>query len=439
MMRRLMLSVAIALTSITAVNAQETGEAGVPCVVLNNGARMPQFGLGTYLVPSNAVCKDAVLTALRAGYRHIDTAHAYMDERGVGEAVNEFVAEGGCKREDIWITSKIWPSEYNDPTAVDRMLRRLNLDYVDLVYPHQPVGDVKAGWRNLEQAVREGKVRALGLSNFEVPGAESIYQWAVDSTEIKPAVIQMECHPYAQRLEARKKAARYGMVVECWFPLGGAMSEGALLKDPVINAIAKAHNVTPAQVIIRWEIQEGLSTIPGATDHDYIRENIASMNFTLSKAEMKKIRNLNKEARFFNATWADAQNYVNWVVMDPQERDEAELVKLSARKWALMAEKNVAELAKLFHKDAMFVHMGGSWGRTAELNTIEQGRIWYKQADVHTAEARISGNTAVVYSDIQLTSEVGGREVSYPFLVSETYTREGDDWKLVTLAFTKKL
>lgn len=105
----------------------------------------------------------------RAGYRHIDTAHAYMDERGVGDAVNEFIAEGGCKREDIWVTSKIWPSEYSDPTAaIDRMLRRLNLDYVDLVYPHQPVGDIKTAWHNLELAVKQGKVRTLGLNNFEV-------------------------------------------------------------------------------------------------------------------------------------------------------------------------------------------------------------------------------------------------------------------------------
>jgi diketogulonate reductase-like aldo/keto reductase len=438
-MKKLILSLAIALTAGVAVNAQEVGVANVPYLTLNNGAKMPQFGLGTYQVPTNEICKDAVLTALRAGYRHIDTAHAYMDERGVGEAINEFIAEGGCKREDIWVTSKIWPSEYNDPTAIDRMLRRLNLDYVDLVYPHQPVGDVKAGWHNLEQAVKEGKVRTLGLSNFEVPGAESIYQWAVDSTEIKPAIIQMECHPYAQRVEARKKAAKYGMAVECWFPLGGSMSNGALFQDPVIKSIAEAHNVTPAQVILRWEIQEGLSTIPGATNHDYIHENIASMNFTLSKAEMKKIQKLNKEDRFFKATWADAQGYVNWVVMDAQEREEAELVKLSAQKWTWMADKNVAELAKLFHKDAMFVHMGGSWGRKAELDIIDKGHIWYKQADVHTAEARISGNTAVVYSDIQLTSEVGGNQVSYPFLVSETYTKAGETWQLVTLAFTKKL
>lgn len=170
------------------------------------------------------MCEKHVAEALSVVYRMIDTAHAYMDERGVGEAVNEFVAEGGCRREDIWVTSKKWPSEYGDPTAIDRMLRRLGLDYVDLVYPHQPLGDVKTAWHNLEMAVRQGKVRALGLSNFEVTGAEDLLQWCVDSTEIKPVVMQMECHPYAQRVKDRALAKKYGMAVTCWFPLGGAMS-----------------------------------------------------------------------------------------------------------------------------------------------------------------------------------------------------------------------
>ncbi|MGN0201718.1 MAG: aldo/keto reductase, partial [Candidatus Cryptobacteroides sp.] len=234
-----------------------------------------------------------------------------------------FIAESGCKREDIWVTSKIWPSEYADSTAVDRMLGRLNLEYVDLVYPHQPVGDIKAAWHNLEIAVKQGKVRALGLSNFEVPGAEEWFQWCVDSTGIKPVIMQMECHPYAQRLKERTLAEQYGMKVECWFPLGGAMSEGALLRDPVIVEIARAHDVSPAQVILRWEIQEGLLTIPGATDPDYIHENIAAAQgvvngrtFVLSDKEMKQMRRLNKEQRFFNATYEQAKEYVNWPLKD---------------------------------------------------------------------------------------------------------------------------
>ena len=438
-MKKIIMTIVCCL-SMMAANAQ--GE----MITLGNGVKMPQFGIGTFGVPDNEVCKEAVLTALRAGYRHIDTAHAYMDERGVGEAINEFIAEGGCKREDIWVTSKIWPSEYADSTAIDRMLRRLNLDYIDLVYPHQPAGDVKAGWRNQEKAVKQHKVRVLGLSNFEVPGAEKLFQWVVDSAEIKPVIMQMECHPYAQRIKQRNLAKKYGMKVECWFPLGGAMSQGALFKDPVIKKIAAAHQVTPAQVILRWEIQEGLFTIPGATNPDYIHENLAAAQgnvngkpFSLTSKELKQMRSLNKEKRFFNASYEQAMQIAKMSVADAQEKEEAQLAELSAKKWQWMADKNVTELAKLFHKDAMFVHMGGYWGRSAELTTIEKGFIWYKHADVHRVEARCSGNTAVVYSDIQLTSEVGGREVSFPFFVSEAYTKTDAGWQLVTLAFTKKM
>lgn len=288
------------LMGTTTINATEKEVNGQPYVQLNNGQWMPRFGIGTFNVPDNATCKDAVLTALRMGYRHIDTAHAYMDEQGVGEAVNEFVKESGVKREEIWVTSKLWPTEYADPTAIDKMLQRLHLDYVDLLYLHQPVGDVKAGWKNMEAAVKAGKVHTLGLSNFEVKGAEGIYRWCTDSTEIKPAIMQMECHPYAQRLEEKALAEKRGMMVECWYPLGGAASHGALFQDPIIKQIAKAHGCTPAQVIIRWHIQEGHSVIPGATDHGYIQENInAVKQIRLTEEEMKLMRSLNKEKRFY--------------------------------------------------------------------------------------------------------------------------------------------
>lgn len=198
-------------------------------------------------------------------------------------------------------------------------------------------------------------------------------------------------------------------------------------------------------MILRWEIQEGLLTIPGATNPDYIHENIAAAQgevggkpFSLTAKDMKQIRKLNKEQRFFNAAYGERMNYLKWNVADSIERAEAELTALSAKKWEWMAEKNVTEFARLFHKDAMFVHMGGAWGRTAELMTIEKGSIWYKHTDIHRVEPRISGNTAVVYSELQLTSEVGGHEVSFPFYVSEVYIKEGEDWKLLTLAFTKK-
>lgn len=294
----------------------------IPYVRLNNGVMMPRFGIGTFNVPSNEICKDAVLTALRMGYRHIDTAHAYMDEQGVGEAVNQFMAESGVPRSEIWVTSKIWPTEYADPQAIDKMLARLGLDYIDLVYPHQPVGDVKAAWHNLEVAVKAGKVRVLGLSNFEVKGAEELYSWCVDSTEIKPSVIQYECHPYAQRIKERELAEKFGLVVECWYPLGGAASRGALFNDPTIKAIAEAHNCTPAQVIIRWHIQEGFSVIPGATDHGYIQENInAVKQIVLSDEEMQQMRALNREKRFYEFDIEQTRQFCNFPLPDAADND----------------------------------------------------------------------------------------------------------------------
>lgn len=304
----MMMAALVLCGSICASRAQEkTTVAGVPMVKLNNGVWMPRFGLGTFLQPSNDVCRQSCLTALRAGYRHIDTAHAYYDEEGVGEAVRE----SGIPREEIWITSKLWPTEYGEGKtlkAIDEMLERMQLDYIDLLYVHQPVGDFVGAWKDMEKAVRMGKVRALGISNFDAN--DEVWDTIMEEAEIKPSVLQIECHPYAQRLEMRKKAAAEGIQVECWFPLGGAMSDGALLKDPVIMKIAEAHGKTPAQVILRWHIQEGFSVIPGASNPDYIKENIRIFDFALTDGEMEQMRSLNKEQRFFNATLEDVEKMV---------------------------------------------------------------------------------------------------------------------------------
>lgn len=293
---------------ICTLGAQEkTTTAGVPVVTLNNGVEMPRFGLGTFMQPSDEVCEQSCLTALKAGYRHIDTAHAYYDEAGVGRAVKE----SGIPREEIWITSKLWPTEYGEGKtlkAIDEMLKRMQLDYIDLLYVHQPVGDFVGAWKDMEKAVKLGKVRALGISNFDANN--EVWNEIISKSTIKPAVLQIECHPYAQRLEMRKKAAKYGIQMECWFPLGGAMSNGALFKDPVIQKIAKAHGKTPAQIILRWHIQEGFSVIPGASNPDYIKENIQIFDFALSEAEMQQMHSLNKEKRFFNATLEDVEKMV---------------------------------------------------------------------------------------------------------------------------------
>ena len=281
--------------------------ANVPMVQLNNGILMPQFGLGTFLQPSDAVSEQSCRTALKAGYRHIDTAHAYNDEAGVGRAVKE----SGIPREEIWVTSKLWPNEYGEgktAQAIDAMLERMQLDYIDLLYVHQPVGDFVGAWKDMEKAVAAGKVRALGISNFDAN--DEVFNRIMEAATIKPAVLQMECHPYAQRLAVREKAKTHNIQVECWFPLGGAMSNGALLKDPTIMEIAKAHGKTAAQVILRWHIQEGFSVIPGASNPDYIKENIDIFDFTLTDDEMAEMRGLNKERRFFNMSLSDVERMV---------------------------------------------------------------------------------------------------------------------------------
>lgn len=288
--------------------------AGVPMVQLNNGILMPQFGLGTFLQPSDSVCEQSCLTALMAGYRHIDTAHAYNDEAGVGRAVKK----SGILREEIWITSKLWPTEYGEGKtlkAIDKMLERMQLYYIDLLYVHQPVGDFVGAWRDMEKAVAMGKVRALGISNFDA--SDEVFSKIMSESRVKPAVLQIECHPYAQRLPMREKVKPYGIQVECWFPLGGAMSNGVLLRDSVICSIAEIHGKTPAQIILRWHIQEGFSVIPGASNPDYIKENIQIFDFELTDEEMSRIRSLNREKRFFNMSLEEKERvYLNTPMKD---------------------------------------------------------------------------------------------------------------------------
>lgn len=298
-MKRIMTTIALAASLTTAAaqdSANLTTTANVPLITLNDGNRMPQFGLGTYLIPDGDDAYNAVATALKNGYRKIDTAHAYGNEHSVGRAVRE----SGIDRKEIWVTSKLWPNEYGEGKtlkAIDRMLARFGFDYIDLVYLHQPVGDYRGAWRELEEAVRLGKVRSIGISNFDFD--DEMFSAIVDSMTIKPATMQIECHPYAQRLHWQEKLKANGILLESWFPLGGRESGGLILRDSTINQIARAHGKTAAQVIIRWHTQEGFSVIPGTDNPDYIKENISVFDFTLTPDEMQQIRSLNRERRFF--------------------------------------------------------------------------------------------------------------------------------------------
>ncbi len=307
-------SISITMLCSLQIKADDTIVDGIPYVKLNNGQLMPRFGIGTFNDPGDSIACDAVTFAFKNGYRHVDTAHAYRVERGVGKAV----AECGIPRDEIWITSKIWPSEYGEGKtleAIDRMLDRLGIEYIDLLYLHQPMGDWRGAWRDMEKAVELGKVRSLGLSNFDA--ADSLYDAAIEFAKIRPAVMQIECHPYAQRLHWQERLKNDRVQLECWFPLGGAMSNGALFKDPVIVKIAEAHGKTPAQIILRWHIQEGFSAIPGATDHGYITENIDIFDFELSLEEMALMRGLDKEQRFFNMDYKQAEKFMlDWKMDD---------------------------------------------------------------------------------------------------------------------------
>lgn len=311
---RILSIIMVFLMGTTTINATEKEVNEQPYVQLNNGQWMPRFGIGTYNVPGDSVAEDAVAYALKCGYRHIDTAHAYRVERGVGKAVKE----SGIPRSEIWITSKLWPTEFGEGKtmeAIDKMLERLQTDYIDLLYVHQPMGDYRGAWRDMEKAVKQGKVCSLGISNFDA--SDSLFNDIMEFAEIKPAVMQIECHPYAQRKEWQQKTRQHNIQLECWFPLGGEMSNGALFKDPTIQKIAKVHGKSPAQIIIRWHIQEGFSVIPGATRHDYIKENISVFDFYLTDEEMAQMRSLNKEKRFFNMDYKQAEKFVlNWKLDD---------------------------------------------------------------------------------------------------------------------------
>ena len=278
------------------INAQQ------PYLTLNNGVKMPQFGLGLYMIAEGDEAYNSVKTALENGYRHFDCAHAYQNERSLGRAIKD----NGVPRDSIWITSKLWPNEYGEGKtlkAIDRMLCRLGLEYIDLVYFHQPMGDFVGGWKEMEQALAMGKMRAIGISNFDV--SDEIFDSLINSAKVKPQIMQIECHPYAQRKHWQQRLAEEGIQIECWFPLGGRDSKGEILRDKTINEIAQAHGKSAAQVIIRWHLQEGFSVIPGASNPAYIKENIEVLDFALSNVEMAKIRALNKEKRYFNMSYED--------------------------------------------------------------------------------------------------------------------------------------
>lgn len=258
---------------------------------LNNGLNMPMAGIGTFLLTPDEA-EASVLAALEGGYRLIDTANAYVNEKAVGRAMKK----SGLKREEIFLETKLWPSFYEDDNAVDKTLERLGTDTIDLLLIHQPAGNYVAGYRQMEKAYKEGKVKSIGLSNFNQEQIEEI----LDLCEVKPAVLQTEVHPYFQEQELKSFLSQEGMVIQAWYPLGHG--DKALLEEPLFTELGKKYGKTNAQIILRWHIQDGNIVIPGSKNPAHIKDNFDLFDFSLTEEEMAKIAALDKNTRYYTST-----------------------------------------------------------------------------------------------------------------------------------------
>ena len=270
-------------------------------IALNNGVKCPVVGIGTFML-SPAEAQNSVREALKMGYRLIDTANAYVNERAVGRGMKE----SGVKREEVFLSTKLWPSEYENENAVDETLERLGVEYVDLLYIHQPAGNWMAGYRQLEKAYREGKARSIGISNFEGKYIEELQtKW-----EIVPQFIQVEAHPYFAQDELRKTLDKYDIKLMSWYPLGHG--DKSLINEPVFAQLAQKYGKTSAQVILRWHTQMGFVVIPGSKNVDHIRDNKDILDFTLTDEEMAEIAKLNKGTRYYIRTDEALAGFASW-------------------------------------------------------------------------------------------------------------------------------
>ena len=260
-------------------------------VMLNSGYEMPINGLGTYSLHGDE-CINSVKSALSNGVRLIDTASAYGNEEEIGQAVREAINEGIIQREDIFVTTKIYPgSEMKNPVqSIQACLDRLDIGYVDLMLLHHPDPNDVEAYKAMEQFVEEGKIRSIGLSNWYV---EELTEF-LPQVDTVPALVQNEIHPYYQENDVIPFIQDLGIVVQGWYPLGGRGHTGELLGDPVISEIAGAHGVSSAQVILRWNLQKGVVVIPGSSNPDHIRENKEIYHFSLTEEEMARINALDR-------------------------------------------------------------------------------------------------------------------------------------------------
>lgn len=269
---------------------------------LNNGINMPMAGIGTFLLSPDEA-ENSVISALECGYRLIDTANAYVNEKAVGRAMKK----SGVPREEIFLETKLWPSFYEQEDAVEKTLERLDTDYIDLLLIHQPAGNYVAGYRLMEKAYKEGKVKAIGLSNFNQEQIKEILQLC----EVKPAVLQTEVHPYSQEKELKKFLDQEKIVIQAWYPLGHG--DKALIEEPLFGQLASKYGKSNAQIILRWHIQEGNIVIPDSKNPDHIKANFDLFDFELTGEEMDKIAAMDKQKRYYTSTPELLASYVKMI------------------------------------------------------------------------------------------------------------------------------
>ncbi len=269
---------------------------------LNNGVKMPMAGIGTFLLTPDEA-QASVMSALECGYRLIDTANAYVNEKAVGRAIRQ----SGLPRAEIFLETKLWPSFYEQSDAVDKTLARLDTNYIDLLLIHQPAGNYLAGYRLMEKAYQEGKVRAIGLSNFNQAQIQEI----LNVCQVKPAVLQTEVHPYSQEKELKKFLSKEGMVIQAWYPLGHG--DKALIQESLFTRLGQKYGKSNTQIILRWHIQAGNIVIPGSKNPDHIRDNFALFDFALTDEEMALVAAMDKQKRYYVSTPELLKGYAEMV------------------------------------------------------------------------------------------------------------------------------
>ena len=269
---------------------------------LNNGVKMPMAGIGTFLLTPDEA-EASCLSALHDGYRLIDTANAYCNEKAVGRAMKK----SGLPREEIFLETKLWPAFYEQEDAVEKTLARLDTGYIDLLLIHQPAGNYVAGYRLMEKAYREGKVRAIGLSNFNKAQIEEI----LSLCEVRPTVLQTELHPYHQEPELKAFLQENGMAAQAWYPLGHG--DKALLQEPLFARLGEKYGKSAAQIILRWHMQSGNIVIPGSKNPAHIKANFDLFDFSLTDEEMAQVAALNKNVRYYTSTPELLKKYAEMV------------------------------------------------------------------------------------------------------------------------------